>query len=224
MKIRRGKIILVGILLLIFVFIAISVAENRQLIGLIALPTQKYQPTKIPVDTTDLFEYDRYIKNEVAYIYVQGGPNWELFNRKLSPLNGIPHIGTFIRVFPYQSQILNHSILAAMPPLTAEQAQQEVKVSAEILYRTIAYYKNMGKKVYVFCISHGSQIGLEMLRNHGNISDGLALTMIRLDLDEEAINLSNDGKVPYYNANQELTSRYFNTHIFAISTIKQQDK
>ena len=115
MKVRKGKIILVGILLLIFVFIAISVTKNRQLIGLIALPTQKYQPTKIPVDITDLFEYDGYIKNEVVYIYVQGGPNWELFDRKLSPLNKIPHIGKYISVFPYQSQILNHSILAAMP-------------------------------------------------------------------------------------------------------------
>lgn len=81
MKIKKWKIISFGILLLIFVFIGIAAIKNRQLVGLIALPTQKYEPTKIPADTTDLFEYDGYIKNDVVYIYVQGGPNWELFDR-----------------------------------------------------------------------------------------------------------------------------------------------
>ncbi len=194
--------------MLILVFLAITASKNRQFIGLIMLPTQNYKPTEIPVDTTDLFEIDGFIKNDLVYIYVQGGPNWELFDRRLSPFTWMPHSGTYIRVFPYQSQILNHSILASSPPLTANQAQFEVAVSAEMLYRTIKYFKRRNKKVYVLCISHGSQIGLEMLKSYPNISDGLALTMIRLDIDKEAIDLTHDGKVPYFNENQEVTSRY----------------
>lgn len=194
--------------MLIFVLTGIAAFKNRQLIGLITLSSQKYEPTKIPADTTELFEFDRYIKNDVVYIYVQGGPNWELFDRKLNPFTSMPHSGTSIKVFPYQSQILNHSILAATPPLTVEQAQQEMRISAEILYRTIAYFKNRGKKVYVFSVSHGSQIGLEMLRRYPNNVDGFALTMIRFKIEKEAIALTKNGKVPYYNSNQELTGRY----------------
>jgi len=194
--------------MLILVFLVVVATKNRQLIGLIMLPTQKYRPTQIPADTTDLFEYDGNSKNDLVYIYVQGGPNWELFDRKLSPFTSMPHSGTYIRVFPYQSQILNHTILAATPPLTAEQAQLEVEISAEILYRTIEYFKIRNKKVYVFSISHGSQIGLEMLRNHPCNFNGFALTMIRIDIEKEAIELTKNGKVPYYNANKELESRY----------------
>lgn len=208
MKNKKRTILLTGILMLILVFLVVVATKNRQLIGLIMLPTQKYRPTQIPADTTDLFEYDGNSKNDLVYIYVQGGPNWELFDRKLSPFTSMPHSGTYIRVFPYQSQILNHTILAATPPLTAEQAQLEVEISAEILYRTIEYFKIRNKKVYVFSISHGSQIGLEMLRNHPCNFNGFALTMIRIDIEKEAIELTKNGKVPYYNANKELESRY----------------
>jgi hypothetical protein len=207
-KFKKGKIVLAGILLLIFIFIFVVAIKNRQLVGLIILPTQKYIPTEIPSDTTDLFEYDGYIKNDIVYIYVQGGPNWELFEKKLSPFAWMPQSGTYIRVFSYQSQILNHTILAANPPLTDEQAQHEVTISAEMLYKTVFYFKNRNKKVYVFCISHGSQIGLEMLRNYPSIFDGLALTMVRLDLDKKALDLIRNGKGPYFNSNNEVTSRY----------------
>lgn len=208
MVIKKKKIILTAILILILVFIGITVSKNRQFIGLILLPNQKYEPTNIPADTTDLFEFDGYIKNDLVHIYVQGGPNWELFERKLNPFNWIADNGTSIRVYPYQSQMLNYSILAAKPTLTEEQAQQEIMISAEILFRTIEYFKSRKKKVYVFCISHGSQIGLEMLRRFPNKSDKLILTMIRLDMDDEAYNLSYGGKIPYYDDNQELTGRY----------------
>lgn len=208
MKFKKRKIVLAGILILILVFLLIAAIKSRQLVGLILLPTQKYIPTEIPSDTTDLFEYDGYIKNDIVYIYVQGGPNWELFERKLSPFTWMPNSGTYIKVFPYQSQIINHTILAAHPLLTDEQAQHEVMISAEMLYKTISYFKNRNKKVYVLCISHGSQIGLEMLRNYPSIFDGLALSMVRLDIDKKAIDLIKDGKGPYFDSNNEVTSRY----------------
>jgi len=208
MRFKKKTIILSGFLVMILMFLAIAATKNKQLLGLILLPNQQYEPTEIPTDTTDLFEYDGYIRNEIAYVYVQGGPNWELFDRKISPFNWMPNSGNFLKVYPYQSQIINQSIIFSNPILTDRQAQREVEVSAEMLYRTIKYFKNQDKKVYVFCISHGSQIGLEMLRNYPNISDGLALTMIRFDVNKEAIDLTSGGKVPYFNSNQEVTSRY----------------
>jgi len=205
---KRWKIIVLTILILISVFIGITVSKNKQLIGLITLSSQKYEPTIIPPDTVRLFEYDGYIENDLVYIYVQGGPALEPFDRKLSPFTWMPQSGTYIKVFPYQSQMINHSVLGAMPTLTAVQAQQEVTTSAEILFRTISYFKNRNKKVYVFCISHGSQIGLELLSHYPNIFDGLALTMIRLDIDQKVIDLTEGGKVPYFTTTQEVTSRY----------------
>lgn len=219
MRLSRRKIVLIGILIVVFFLIGVTAIQNRQLIGLIALPSHKYEPTKIPVDTTELFEYDGYIKNDLVYIYVQGGPNWELFDRELSPFTWMPHSGTYIKVFPYQSQIINPTILAATPILTSEQVQSEVMTSAEILYRTVLYFKNRNKKVYVYCVSHGSQIGLEMIRNHPNICDGLALTLIRLNLDEKAIEITKNGKVPYFDSNQKITSRYLLPRFLQFSRI-----
>ena len=207
MKIRK-RLIFHGILILILIFLVIIASKNRQLLGLIMMPTQYYEPTRIPADTTDLFEYEGYIENNIVYIYVQGGPNWEFFDRNLAPFTWMPHSGTYIKVFPYQAQMINHSVLTSKIPLNEEQALHEVMVSAEILYRTIAFFKTRNKKVYIFCISHGSQIGLEMLRNHPNIFDGLALTMIRLNYEKEAVALIRNGKAPYYNPDNELTSRY----------------
>lgn len=209
MKIKKRTIILSTVLIFIVVFLVMAASKNRQLIGLLMLPSQEYSPTVIPSDTTQLFEYDGYIKNEIVYIYVQGGPNWELFDRALSPLSQMPHSGTFVKVFPYQSQIINHTILGSKTILKDEQAEHEVRTSAEMLYRTITYFKKRNKKVFVFCISHGSQIGLELLRHYPATFDKLALTMIRLDINLEAIELSENGKVPYFKPGQEITRRDF---------------
>ena len=207
MKLSKRKIALLGFLILLIGFFIISLMKNRQLIGLLTLPSLPYEPTLIPKDTAELMEYDGYIENDLVYIYVQGGPNWELFDRKLSPFTWMPQSGKFLKVYPYQSQILNHSVLGAVPTLTAEQAEHEVQVSAEMLYRTISFFKHRNKTVYVLCISHGSQIGLELLRNYPNEADGIALTMIRLDMDIEAIEITEKGKIPHYEAGEKLTSR-----------------
>jgi hypothetical protein len=204
----KWKIVASAIMIIFLLFIIVAVSKNKQLLQLIALQSQKYRPTKIPKDTTNLFEYEGHADNDLAYIYVQGGPNLTHFDRKLSPFTWMPESGKYIRIFPYQSQMINKSILGATPTLTPAQARQEVTTSAELLFRTIVYYKNRNKKVYVFCISHGSQIGLELLKNHPPRFDGLALTMIRLDIDQEAIDLTKDGKAPYFTSDDEVTAQY----------------
>lgn len=205
--IRRSVIKVVFLLLAISGFLFV-LSLNRQLLGLLLMTSKQYLPTELPNDTTQLFEYDGYIKADPVYIFVQGGPNWELFDKKKSPLLLLPQSGSSLKVYPYQSQIINSTVLSANPALTESQAHHEVEVSAEILYKTISYFKSRNRKVSVLCVSHGSQVGLELLRNWPNIADKLVLGVMRLDIEQEAIEIIKNGKIPYYVNGRNLTSTY----------------
>jgi len=206
MKIR--SLIFIVFLSIVLIVLGLILYKSRQLLDLALMSAKEYIPTSLPSDTTRLFEYDGYIKSDPVFIYVQGGPGWKLEDRELSPLLLIPQSGRHLKVYPYQAQIINQTIFPAKPELTEAQAQREVTVSAEILFRTISYFKNRNRKVYVLCVSHGSQIGLEMLSNKVNIADKIALAVIRLDIESEAIELTKEGKIPHYDRNHNLTSSY----------------
>lgn len=181
---------------------------SRHLLDLLFMTAKNYVPTEIPTDTTKLFEYEGNPNANEVFIYVQGGPNWRLDNRKISPFKLMPQINNSLKIYVYQSQIINHSIFPAKPVLSDAQAQSEVVVSAEILYRIIDYFKKQGKRVYVICHSYGGQIALEMLRTKSNTADKLLISCVRLDIEPEALKMIKDGMVPYYEYGQILKSRY----------------
>jgi hypothetical protein len=206
MKIR--KVIIRAFLILIAGGLLYTIIMSRHLLDLLFMTAKHYIPTEIPADTTKLFKLEGNPNSNEVFIYVQGGPNWRLDNRKLSPFKLMPQINNSLKIYAFQSQILNHSIFPAKPVLTDAQAQSEVLVSAEILYRIIDYFKKQDKRVYVICHSHGGQIALEMLRTKSNIADKLLISCVRLDIEPEAINIIKDGMVPYYENGQTLKSRY----------------
>ena len=199
-----------------------TIYMSRNLLDLLFMTAQHYVPTEIPTDTTKLFEYEGNPNANEVFIYVQGGPSWRLDNRKLSPFNLMPKINNTLKIYAYQSQIINHSIFPAKPVLTETQAQSEVEVSAEILYRIIYYFKKQGKRVYVICHSHGGQIALEMLRTKSNIADKLLISCVRLDIEPEALEIIKDGMVPYYENGQTLKSRYLLPSFLRIKTLNRK--
>lgn len=215
---KKRSIIIIATSVLAITALFFMLSRNRQILGLLFMSSEVYTQTILPNDTTQLFEYDGYIQSDPVYIFVQGGPNWELWNKKQSPLLLMPYSGSALKVYPYQSQIINPTILSANPVLTETQAQQEVKTSAEMLFKTISYFKSRDRKVYVLCVSHGSQIGLELLRNWPNIADKIVLAVMRLDIEQEALEMVRSGKMPYYENGKKLTSTYLLPGFMRISS------
>ncbi|MGB5928354.1 MAG: hypothetical protein WBH03_09260, partial [Cyclobacteriaceae bacterium] len=159
------------------------------------VPLRNYVPTEIPGDTTDLVIANGNISNDQAYIYVQGGPNYVLFTDTFNPLLEIEDSESLLKVYPQQSQIINTSAFAAKPTLTKKQASYELDQSVEILSRTISYFKNQGKAVFVICHSYGSEIGLEYLLNKTNHADKVVLMGLNLDMDLRNIEAIKKGKI-----------------------------
>jgi len=219
---KKKKIIILSAIILITCILVLVAFKSRNLLELTFMPARQYHPTEIPSDTTKLFQFDGNPDANEVYIYVQGGPSWKLDDRRLSPFNLLPQINNSLKIYAYQSQIINHTIFPAKPVISLDQAQNEVANSAEILYRIIDYFKKKGKHVYVICHSHGGQIALEMLRTKSNIADKLLISCVRLDIEPEALEMIKDGKVPYYENGQNLKSRYLLPPFLRTSTLNRK--
>ena len=191
---RRTKILL-GIIVFILLIIGYLAYQQKFFIKMALVPLRPYVPTEIPEDTTALFVANGTMAHEEAFIYVQGGPNYVLFTDSFNPLLEIDNHQDLLKIYPYQSQILNTSAFAAKPTITAAQAAFELGQSVEILNRTIYYFKNRNKRVYVICHSYGSEIGLEYLLNLGNQADKLVLMGLNLDMDLRNIDAIKKGKI-----------------------------
>ncbi len=144
-----------------------------------------YQATVLPKDTTQLFVSEGKTNSQMVFIFVQGGPLPTLGIYGNDPLLNFGS-DDFLRVHVKESQIINPTILAAKPKMTAAQAVAEHQLSAEILHRTVKYFKGRGKTVYVVGHSYGCSIGLEYLRTKEDLADGLIL--MGSDLDEDLRN------------------------------------
>lgn len=191
---KRTKIFLV--LLLLFLIIASYFAyQQKFFIKMAMVPLRNYTPTEIPKDSTDAFVAKGNMANKEVFIYVQGGPNYVLFSDSFNPLLEIDNSENLLKVYPQQSQIVNTSVFAAKPTLNKEQALFELKQSVELLSRTIGYFKNRDKKVYVICHSYGTEIGLEYLLNKENNADKIVLMGLNLDMDLKNIEAIKKGKI-----------------------------
>lgn len=149
-------------------------------------PPGSYKSTVIPTDTTKLFEYRGNLKNKEVFLFLQGGPDPYLsIDNRRDPLYALPNQDDILRVYPYQSQMLNNSVFSPNSQITEKDATFEREQSAEIIYRTVDYFKKQGKKVHVFAHSFGSQLILEYLQHKENNADNIIFMGAKLDNNPE---------------------------------------
>lgn len=145
-------------------------------------PPSAYQPTVIPKNPKSLFEYRGDLEAKDVFIFLQGGPDPFLsIDNQRDPFYALSNRVDRLRVYPYQSQMLNHSICSPKSSINPEAAAFERRQSAEILYQTIQFFKKQGKRVHVFAHSFGSQLTLEYLESKPNIADHIILMGGKLD-------------------------------------------
>lgn len=147
-------------------------------------PPKAYTPTVLPKDSKAWFEYRGDLEAKEVFIFLQGGPDPFLsVDNRRDPLYGLANRADILRVYPYQSQMMNHTVFSPMSSLTPENAAFERQQSAEILYQTVKHFKKQGKSVYVFAHSFGSQLTLEYLESKPNNADQIIIMGGKLDND-----------------------------------------
>jgi len=169
------------------------------------LPPNQYNPTVIPNDTTQLFQVEGNWEKEIAFVYVQGGPDLQLNIGRWDGLHLMSNHDNILKVYPLQAQMLNPKSLVCEPMLTIEQSAYENAQSVEILDRVINYLVARKKKVYLIGHSYGASISMEYVHSKENMADKVVL--MGLDLDEDISSWKTlksgeyirwqDGKTPY---------------------------
>lgn len=150
-------------------------------------PFQEYFKTQLPNDTTKLFVEDGNTKSDIVMLYAQGGPmpTLDFTFIKDSTLNEFPSAKKYKRVYVHQSQTYNNSIVNSGAKFSFSNAKHEGNISAEILYRTIDYFKKQKKKVIVIGHSFGAFVIPNYLALKPNIADKIIIMAGRLDMNEE---------------------------------------
>ncbi len=167
-------------------------------------PGQAYKATDLSADTTSLYRIEGDAKLDTVFIYVQGGPMLNLGTGNSDPLQKLPNHHRYLKVYTYQTQMLNPALAVTSPPMNNDQAMHEMKQNSEILHRTIRYYKNRGKAVYVIGHSFGLSISMDYLSRYGNEADHLFMMGGHFNADLRNFDRKpgmfvrwKDGEVPY---------------------------
>ena len=147
----------------------------------------KYKPTIIPTDTTKIFKYRGNLKNNNVFIFLQGGPDPYLsIDNRRDPLYALPNRDDILRVYPYQSQMLNHSIFSPNSQISKKDAAYERKISAENYIQNCGLFQKARKKMFMYLPhSFGSQLTLEYLEHKENNADTVVLMGAKLDNNPE---------------------------------------
>ncbi|MEQ9091074.1 MAG: hypothetical protein RIE52_08280 [Balneola sp.] len=142
-----------------------------------------YQPTLLPPDTVSLFRKVGNWENEIAFVYMQGGPDLQLNISSRDGLHLMPNHEDLLKIYPYQAQMLNPKSLVSDPILTEKQSDYENAKSVEILDRVIKYLVAHKKKVFLIGHSYGASISMEYVHSKKNLAEKVVL--MGLDLDED---------------------------------------
>jgi len=162
---------------------AIEMNGRVQFYQLGYLKPEAYKPTVIPDDVTKLFQQEGNWGNDIAFVYVQGGPDLQLNIGPRDGLHLMPDQENLLKIYPYQAQMLNPEMIASKPILTEEQSAFENAQSVEILDKVISYLIDNNKKVFLIGHSYGASISMEYVHAKQNLAERVVL--MGLDLDED---------------------------------------
>ncbi len=161
-----------------------SIRQDDSFYQLAINPPPPYSQTELPKDTMTLFKHRGDLNSNEAFVFVQGGPDSELqIDNRRDPFSNLPYAENYLRIYPFQSQMLNKTILSPNSILSKDQCAFEHQQSAEIIYRVVQKLKNEGKTVYLFGHSYGSKILIEYINSKNNNADKIVLAGTRLDTD-----------------------------------------
>ncbi len=186
----KTKSTIVSILLKTLLFgVIISISFNscstkKQSVQSLASQKKEYTPTKLPNDTTQLWIRDTSIERDTILIVGEGGPKNSLdyANKGRMYWENLDNFNSYYPIVIHQSSTYNTSIFNA-EKFTLEDGYKEAESSAEILYRTIKYFKDRNKYVIVVGHSYSAFVILYYIANRPSLADTYLITGGRLNVD-----------------------------------------
>ena len=164
---------------------ASELSSKRHYHHLPFLNPSKYVQTILPEDVSELYVAKGDWDNEIAFVYLQGGPDFELHINERDALHLMNDSEKLLKIYPYQAPMLNNAILNASPSLTAEEASSAMKTDVEILERVVEELKNRNKKVFIIGHSHGAAICAHYMTSENILADKIVLMGFELDNEDE---------------------------------------
>ena len=143
-----------------------------------------YSQTVLPKDTTQLWIASGNIIQDTVLIVGEGGPKFCLDFASTGRVywEYLPNNQNYFYAVIHQSSTYNKSIFGASD-FTLVDAEFEVDKSAEILYRTIKYFKDRGKYVIVFGHSYSAWVIPKYMATRPSLADKYVITGGRLNAD-----------------------------------------
>ncbi len=139
---------------------------------------------EIAQEIKDLIHYKGDKKAPTVLINVQGGPAPELDEGTVDWLIETFNTTGILTVTVHQAQTKNADLLFG-DEMTLNDAVNFNDESVEILYKTIKYFKDEGRKVYVVGASFGAFITQELIAKKGiDVADKFLIISGRLDIND----------------------------------------
>jgi len=154
-----------------------------------------YTETILPKDTLDLWVSDGDSTKNTVAIFLQGGPKNELSfktNGK-SQWRYLPNFDDYYQIHLHQANTLNPDMFRYDGEFTMEMARKEVDNTSEMLYRSIKYFKERGKTVYVMGHSYGAFIIPHYLSTRPSLADKYVIVSGRIEDPKNAVEAHKKG-------------------------------
>jgi len=175
------------ILISTFILIVISIcscSKREHVVKTQEANSSNYKPTLFPKDTTQLWISDSSVEKDTVLIIGEGGPKnsldyadngrtyWEYLN----------NFKNYQSIVIHQSSTYNTNIFNA-EKFSLSDGYKEADNSAEILYRSIKYFKDRNKYVIVAGHSYSAFIIPYYIANRPSLADRYLITGGRLNAD-----------------------------------------
>ncbi len=154
-----------------------------------------YTETTLPKDTLDLWVSDGDSTKTIVAVFLQGGPKDELSFKKdgKSQWRYLPNFHDYYQIHLHQANTLNPDMFHYDGEFTMEMARKEVDNTSEMLYRSIKYFKDRGKTVYVMGHSYGAFIIPHYLSTRPSLADKYVIISGRIDDPKNAVEAHKKG-------------------------------
>lgn len=148
-----------------------------------------YPKTILTSDTTKLWVENGNIESDTVLIICQGGPskNLTFIENGRTSYRYIPNYSNYRIAYLHQAQTLNQEMFDYKGEFTVQMAEKEVDNTAEILYRALDYFDQIGKTTIVIGTSYGAYLIPNYLSTRPSLADKYIIIAGRLDDNEKML-------------------------------------
>lgn len=152
------------------------------------------EPLKISQEIKDLIYFKGNENASTVLINSQGGPGYELDERTVDIFFQGYNTDDVLMANVHQAQTQNFNPFVNND-ITLEQAVNFNTESVENLYKTIKFFKDQGRTVYVLGVSYGAFLTQELIAKYGiGIANKYLIITGRLDLNDVVWQAALEGK------------------------------